>query len=86
MQAWYYHRGQLTEIEGEHPGPVAAIYKGKARVRFHEDSGTLAVQARSLRIVRAAVAAVLDLGDVRPERIDAEWPGHYRSDWIQDWR
>jgi len=86
MQAWYYFRGTLEEIEGEHPGKVAAVYKGKARVRYHEDTETLAVQARSQHICRAAIAAVLDTGDIRPSRINAEWPGRYVDCWIQDWK
>ena len=83
--AWYYYRGRLTEIQGEHPEPVAAVYKGKARVRYHEEIETLTVQARSLHICRKAIAAVLDTCEVMPSRINAEWPGQYKECWVQDW-
>lgn len=80
MQAWYYYRGKLEHIPGEHPGVIAAIYRGKARVRYHEDTETLAIQARSRKIVRAAVAAYYSLPNAdKPERIEVEWPGHYES-------
>jgi hypothetical protein len=85
MLAWYYHRGRLQEIDGEHPGVIASVYKGKARVRFHEDTETLAVQARSRHICRQAVAAVLDEGQIMPSRINAEWPGQFIECWIQEW-
>ena len=75
MRAWYYYRGALQVIEGEHPAPVSAVFKGHARIRYHEDSGILAVQARSRRICRQAVDLVLDRTDVKPDRINAEWPG-----------
>lgn len=87
MQAWYYFRGKLTPVAGEHPGVVAAIYKGRARVRFHEDTNTLAVQARSRQIVRAAIATYLDdPNNDYPESINAEWPGHYVECFVQDWK
>ena len=45
MSAWYYYRGKLEPVLGEHPGVIGAVYRGKARVRYHEDLDTLAVQA-----------------------------------------
>lgn len=85
MRAWYYYRGKLEEIDGEHPGPVGAIYRGKVRMRFHEESDTLAVQARSKDLCRRAVNAYLDAGEIIPERITAEWPGHFVDCFFQEW-
>ena len=84
-RAWYYYRGKLTEIDGEHPGPVGAIYKGNARVRYHEETETLAVQARSRRICQSAVNAYIDAHGF-PGRINAEWPGHFEDCYFQDWK
>jgi len=86
MRAWYYSRGRLNVVPGEHFGVVAAVYRGKVRVRYHEDSDTLAVQARSLNLCRQAVKAVLDRTDVHPEKICAEWPGQYREVFLSDWK
>lgn len=87
MQAFYYYRGKLTPIPGEHPGVVSAIYKGKARVRYHEDREVLAVQARSLQIVRAAIAAYMALPNREyPERFELEWPGHYHACYSNEFR
>lgn len=87
MQAWYYFRGKLTPIEGEHPGVVANVYKGRARVRYHEDTETLAVQARSRQIVKSAIACYLDDPDTDfPSWINAEWPGKYVECSVQDWK
>ena len=84
MRAWYYSRGKLTEIDGEHPGPIGAIAKGKVRVRYHEENETLAVQARSRELCRSAVRAYID-AEGFPSRINAEWPGRYIDCWIQEW-
>lgn len=84
MRAWYYDRGKMIGVDGEHPGPVGAIYRGKVRMRYHEDSETLAVQARSKYLCKAAIDAYID-AEGFPSRINAEWPGHFVDCPIQEW-
>ena len=77
MRAWYYYRGQLEFIPGEHPGVIGRVAKGAVRLRYHEDRNVLAAQGRSRDLVRRAVACVLDRTDITPNAIEAEWPGHW---------
>jgi len=84
MRAWYYYRGKLVEVFGEHPYVVSSIAKGKVRVRYHDETETLAVQARSLHLCRQAVAAYIDCEGF-PSKVAAEWPGRYIECFIQDW-
>ena len=85
MSAWYYNKGRLEQIDTEHPEVADSVANGKARIRYH-DSGVLAVQARSLHLCRQALAAVLDSIQIRPARINAEWPGHFVDCQIHEWK
>lgn len=85
MEAWFYFRGRLIEVEGEHIGPIAKIARGYARIRYHEDSEILAVQARSKNIVCKAINLFLDEYGI-PSRINAHWPGKFVDCPIQDWK
>lgn len=77
MQAWFYIRGELEEVPGEHPGVIARIAKGHVRVRFHEDSSVLAAQGRSRSLVMSAIRTVMDRGLCMPEKLELQWPGKF---------
>ena len=72
-------------MDGEHPGVIANVYRGKARVRYPEENETLAVQARSRHICRKAVDAYLDAGERVPGTVTAQWPGQYVECSVQEW-
>jgi len=79
MIAFYYYRGKLIPVNGEHPEPIDRVYRGYVRLRFHDDLETLSAQGRSMNLVRRAVAAYLDQagpGEI-PVTVAQQWPGHY---------
>lgn len=82
---WWYYRGRLIKVEGEHTEVDGTIDKGHARMRYHKVSGVLAVQARTRQICRSAVNTYLD-AEGFPDYVTIEWPGHFEDCAIADWK
>jgi hypothetical protein len=85
-KAFFYYRGKITELDGDHPNPEHEVRNGKVRIRFIDYGADprLSIQARSQALCKKALAAYLDSDYPFPEHVCLEWPGTYRTGCVFD--